>query len=145
MAWILEGDSFRCDRHNVVFAKGEPPCGQCTDDPGPAPTAAVAVKVEHPKGCPSSEAVRRSMAADLAEMRALRDQLLGKEASIKRGRGKRKPKTTVIDTHLANSIVKVQDCITKLARALVERADKYEDAALTAAMLEEKRRTGAGH
>ncbi len=66
-------------------------------------------------------------------MRRLRGILFGKE-------------NPVVDTHLANSITKVQDAITKLGRLLLELATTYEAEVIVARrekrLLGEKR--GAG-
>lgn len=120
-------------------------CPDCQSDPGPEPRGAAPMAVRYPRGCPKLEEVWRSLGEDLAELLEVRTELRGKKAALERaertrGRG-REPKTTVMDPHLANAIVKVQDAITKLRRLQRELAERHYDDAITNAMLEEKRRS----
>jgi hypothetical protein len=110
--WVREGDLYRCVRHAVTFKRTET-CAKCESDPPPAPDAKeVEQPFTAPKGCLTGIQVERAMVVDLTLLRRLRNGL---------ARSKNK-------THRDyNAIAKLTDSVTKLLRALADRAQGRED------------------
>ncbi len=127
-----------CARHDVFYGALDQ-CTACAGDPGPPPDADVTEDpIEFPDGIPDPDEVLRGVAEDLDDMRKLRRDLRCKENG---------EESAVLDTFLANSIIKAQDSCTKLQRILLDAGYKRRDETLVdrrEKRLTEAARRGAG-
>jgi hypothetical protein len=139
---LIDGKQ-HCSRHGVMFGRAES-CAACVDDPGPPPDEVADEPEAPPTGCMSSVDVERSFGVIAEHALVMIRKLVAKTP---KGRATRKaiaglPPAAdlgVVDTHLANSYVKLGELYLKARSRQYDCAARREDEAIVRRREREKR------